>query len=353
MCCCYLIRLLLRGAERHASIKHLVQYRAQQLGMAQPFIGQIARRLVGHDLHLDLHHRCQCRRQGRFSDFGTGSGQDFRSLGKNSDGISIDQRPFEGAAEIDAQRWRIAAALCHQQSWIAGDHAGEQAGIGYRAPEHANRIERLRQVLDAGPGDAAIAGLEANHTAECRRPDHRSCGLGTERQRHHAVGNCGGRTARRAARRVAGMMRIVGLAGMESGKFRGHRLAQHDATGGAQQRHHGSVGCRLLTGIDWRAVGGRHVDRIEQVLDPDRQAVQQPAHGATVKHACLFQGSVGGEMAPGLDCGFTFFDPGQAGTYHLLGTDLASLQAWYQNAGLECIQGAQGGAHLHHARMIF
>jgi hypothetical protein len=41
-----------------------------------------------------------------------------------------------------------------------------------------------------------------------------------------------------------------------------------------------------MTGIDRRAVAGRQVDRIEQVLDRDRQAMQQPCGRLRVERAC-------------------------------------------------------------------
>ena len=135
-------------------------------------------------------------------------------------------------------------------------------------------------------GNRPIARLEPDDAAIGRRADHRAAGLRADRQRHHEIGDRRGRAARRAAGRVqpdyAGCE--VG-AGMAVGELGGDRLAQQDRAGGARQAHGAGVETRPAAGIDRRAVAGRHVGGIEDVLDAERHALQQPGCRASLERA--------------------------------------------------------------------
>ena len=130
-------------------------------------------------------------------------------------------------------------------------------------------------VLDAGRRDQPIRRLEAGDAAKRRRPDHRARGLGAERDRQHAGGDGSARTGRRASRRMGEIVRIARHRRHHGGEFRGHGLADDDAAGAARQRHRGGVSAWLEAGIDRRAVLGREIGGIENVLEPDRQTAQR------------------------------------------------------------------------------
>ena len=59
------------------------------------------------------------------------------------------------------------------------------------------------------------------------------------------------------------------------GEFRGRGLADDDAAGAARQRHRGGISAWLKAGINRRAVLGREIGGIENVLEPYRQPTQR------------------------------------------------------------------------------
>src|SRR5438876_902865 len=75
-------------------------------------------------------------------------------------------------------------------------------------------------------------------------------------------------------RRIA---RVGGLPGGEAGELGRDRLAEHDCAGGAGERDAGGVRRRAMALVDRRAIAGRYVGGVDQVLDCDRDAVQRPA----------------------------------------------------------------------------
>src|SRR5437762_822853 len=93
------------------------------------------------------------------------------------------------------------------------------------------------------------------------------------------------RAARRAARRVAGVVRVGGRARMAVGEFGSDGLTQEDRAGGARQRHGAGVEARAAAGVDRRAVAGRHVGGVEDVLDAERHALQEALTKARVAFA--------------------------------------------------------------------
>ena len=122
---------------------------------------------------------------------------------------------------------------------VAGKHFENERGVGERAREHADMVERARQHQRAGARDHPMRRLDAIDAAEGRRPDHRAIGLRADCERHHAGGDRRRRTGRRAARRARGVMRVARRTRMEIGEFRGHRLADDHRAGFAQPRDGG------------------------------------------------------------------------------------------------------------------
>ena len=165
------------------------------------------------------------------------------------------------------------------------------------------RVEVVALHLDADAAELAKARLVADDAAEGRRPDRRAAGLGAEPDRHLEIGDRGGRAARRAARRVRRIVRMDGFPGMAVGEFGRHRLAEDDPAGGADQRDAGGIGKGPVAAVDRRAVLGRHVDRVDDVLDPDRNPGQQARSPGAVDRARLGQRLLRVEPHPGLDLG--------------------------------------------------
>ncbi len=161
------------------------------------------------------------------------------------------------------------------------------------------------------------ARLVADHAAIGGGPDHRSAGLRAEGERHMVVGHGGGRSARRATRRVHGIVRVHRRAGMPVGEFRGHGLAHDHAVGRARQRHAGCVGERHLAREDGRIVTRRHVVGVDDVLHADRHAADQPRR-CLVRRARLGERQLRIEMGPGMEDRLACPDAIEAGAHQRL-----------------------------------
>ena len=117
--------------------------------------------------------------------------------------------------------------------------------------------------------------------------------------------------------------RVGGLARRETGEFGRDRLAEHDRPGGARQRDAGGVGRGTMARIDRRAVPGRHVGGVDQVLDRDRDAVQRPARGRRVAAPRRGERRLGIEILPGADHRLARGDPFEACGDQRLGAEPA------------------------------
>src|SRR5262249_22092757 len=110
-------------------------------------------------------------------------------------------------------------------------------------------------------------------------------------------------------------------------EFGGDRLAHDHRAGGAHQRDDGRVARRRTPGVQRRAVLGRHVRGVDDVLDADRHAVQRSdrlsRQSMLVGGARLRQRVVGIEKRPRLDTGVGFTDARQTRSDVLLGRDHA------------------------------
>ena len=95
---------------------------------------------------------------------------------------------------------------------------------------------------------------------------------------------------------------------MERRELRRDRLADDDGARGARQRNGRRIRGRPMVGIDRRAVAGRQVERIEQVLHRDRQPMQQSCRGLRVQCAGALHRAVGIDARPGADRGLALGD---------------------------------------------
>ena len=72
------------------------------------------------------------------------------------------------------------------------------------------------------------------------------------------------------------MVRIFRFTGRPVGKLRRHRFAEDDGARGPQHRHARRILFGLMALEQRRAVLRRHICRIDDVLDADRQPMQRP-----------------------------------------------------------------------------
>ena len=166
-------------------------------------------------------------------------------------------------------RPRIRVALV-----VARELLREKRDVVDRAGEQADVIEGARELEHSGARNQAMRRLESVRAAERGRPDGRAVGLAAERERHHAGRHRGRRAARRAPRRVLRVVGVASLSRREVGAFRGDCLAENDRARGTQRLHHCRVVARGASLVQYRAVLGRHVGGVDDVLDADRNAVQ-------------------------------------------------------------------------------
>ena len=96
---------------------------------------------------------------------------------------------------------------------------------------------------------------------------------------------------------------MYGFPRIAIGKFGGYGLAENDPAGGSDQRDAGGIGKGPVAAVDWRAVLSRHVDRVDDVLNPDRNPAQEAGASILVGHPRLGQRLFGIEPRPSLHSG--------------------------------------------------
>src|SRR5689334_7428879 len=97
------------------------------------------------------------------------------------------------------------------------------------------------------------------------------------------------------------VMRMHRLAWITVGEFGSHGLPENDPAGGSDQRDAGGIGKGPVTAVDRRAVLGRHVGSVDDILDPYRNPAQQASPTIPVDGTCLGQSLFRVEPDPGLD----------------------------------------------------
>ena len=172
----------------------------------------------------------------------------------------------------------------------------------------------------------AVARLEAGDAAERGGADHRAGGLRAVGERDHPVGYGGGRAARGAAGRARRVVRVDGRRRLVGGELGRHGLAEDHRALLAQPGHAVRVAGRAPAGVDRRAVGGRHVGGVDDVLDADRQAVQRPARLLVVALPRRRDRLVGVDVRPRVQLALALADPLQALAHELLGAQLAFIE---------------------------
>jgi hypothetical protein len=120
---------------------------------------------------------------------------------------------------------------------------------------------------------------------------------------------------------VLGIVRIARLAGREVGALGGDRLAENHRARRPQAFHRGCVLARRAALVQHRAVLGRHVAGVEDVLHAHRHPVQRPDRLARalalVGGARLRQRVLLVQERPGLDLRLERADALEAGLHQL------------------------------------
>ena len=176
---------------------------------------------------------------------------------------------------------------------------------------------------DAGFVERVVGRLVAENSAKRRRPQHRTAGLGAERRRHHVIGDRRRRSARRAAGRMRGIMRIGGFRRRTAGEFASRGLAEDHGAGAAQERDAGGVRARPVAAVNRRTHLGRHIERIDCVLKSDRNAVQRPTALPAIERARLRKREIGVEIHESLHHSVAFGDSRHAIAHHRFAGRLA------------------------------
>src|SRR4051794_3038515 len=102
---------------------------------------------------------------------------------------------------------------------------------------------------------------------------------------------------------MSGVVRMGRRTGMAVGKFGCYRLAEDHAARDTDQRDAGGIRKRPVAAINRRTVLRRHVDSIDDVLDPDRYAAKRTPAAGSVNGACPGQRLLRIEPCPSLDLG--------------------------------------------------
>ncbi len=148
-------------------------------------------------------------RVGRLAGPGRDVGRDAlaEELGDDTDPQAVD-----AVAEMRRQRRHRLGDRGRVGRIVTGDRLEQQRGVGHVRGERSDLVER------AGEGDQTVARhqavrrLHADDATERGGLADRATGVGSERQRHEAGGDGGGRASRRAARHPRGVAWVAGRA---------------------------------------------------------------------------------------------------------------------------------------------
>ena len=194
-----------------------------------------------------------------------------------------------------------------------GDGPGERPGVVEGRAERQDAVER----------HVAKVALQPDDAAERRGPQDRADRLRPDRDRHVTSRDRGRRSRRGAAGRVVERPRVAGPGRVAVGERRRHGLADDDGPGGPEPGDEGRVAVGAGVGERRPASGRRHARDVDDVLDPDRDAVERP--GLAAARALVVAGTrlgSGGRRVhgrPRADRAVRGRDPGEARLEELAG----------------------------------
>ena len=199
---------------------------------------------------------------------------------------------------------------------VPGQHALQQCDVRHGPGHRPGMVEPVRQRHDAVEWHGAVGALQADDSAVGGRAEDRANGLGADRGRDHPGRDGCRRPRRRPAGRVLERPGIARGRRIAVGELGCLGLAKDDRAGGPKSRDECGVGRREGVGECSRPGRGGHARDIDDVLDPDRHAVERPERprvaDVRVAVGSLGQGCRRVQMCPRLDRGLERLDPRQA-----------------------------------------
>ena len=238
-------------------------------------------------------------------------------------GVGRGDRPAGGLEKREAaRRSRRRRARRPEQAGIAGiaagaerDLVGDLPGFVHRRGEDAGHA-LAQSVIASAAIERADRDLEADAAAIAGGTNGRADHLCAECRADHAGGNAGGRAAARSTRGAAQVVGVARAARLGRGKFGGDGLSDDDRAGLAQRGNARAIAFGAEAGEQRRAVFGRHVGGLDDVLDADRHAVdvrarpaRPPARGRLVGSSAR---TLEVEIDEGADLGLERGDIGKA-----------------------------------------
>ena len=192
--------------------------------------------------------------------------------------------PDAQAARAVAERVHVVAHGLAARGRVvrveAGNRAQDRRGVGHAARHRPDVVQRLAQGKHAVAADFSVRRLDADDAAAGRRKPDRAAGVRPQRpetQRRR------GRDARAARRRARPMRRTPRVDGRLDGRviagqreLRHRELAEQNGARPIEAVHHGRVEVGREVRVHGRRRGGRNPRGVTQVLDRDRDAMQQP-----------------------------------------------------------------------------
>ncbi len=267
--------------------------------------------LAGRD---DRPHR---RGERLVDDRGAGSGErghDAREMGpeRRLRQVKKLRRDREPRRSPGAHRDRATRQDALHERRV-GDGPGERPGVVEGRAERQDAVER----------HVAVVALQPDDPAERRGPQDRPDRLCPDCDRHVTSRDGGRRSRRGAAGRVVEGPRVARAGRVAIGERRRDGLADDDGPRGPEPCDEGRVA--VGAGVCERrpASGRRHTGDVDDVLDPDRDAVERPglaaARAFVVAETRLGSGGVTVHGRPRPDRGVRGRDPGEARLEELAG----------------------------------
>ena len=166
---------------------------------------------------------------------------------------------------------RCRRAMVARRGSFAAQHGIQECEIVDAPRDQADGVERGCQRLHAAEIDPAIGRLECEGAAVGSGAQGGAAGLRAEREGDHEIADRRRRAARRSPRRVLwDHARVPRLYRRRIGELGRHRLSEDDGARGSDSGDAGRVASGAMAAIDGRAVLGRHVGGVDDVLDADR-----------------------------------------------------------------------------------
>ena len=225
--------------------------------------------ISGHDPMMSGHERVEVVERVDAAHFEAAGFEPVNELGEMHAHLDVGALQVRPARHTDDRRIRRdAASPIGDQGSRCTLHIGDVRG------EWADVVERWRERDHAGTGDAIVAGLEPDHTAERCRAHDRADRLSAQRDLGQAGRNGRRRPAGRPARCMRGVVRVARGAGAEIRELGGHGLAHDERSGVLELSHGGSL--RARQGLRRQMTAGSSLEAVdaEDVLHADQRAEQ-------------------------------------------------------------------------------